>query len=73
MVILVVHEDTEALKEWGMGLETLLEHCNFCNAPTPYWHKRTNSPPSSPSVKPPSLTLRRASPPSMQASQSTSA
>ena len=44
MTITVVHEDTEELKKWGCGLDTLLEHCVFCDATTPYWHKRTNTP-----------------------------
>ena len=44
MAIPIEHEDKEELAKWGMGLETLLEHCIFCDKPTPYWHAKTNNP-----------------------------
>ncbi len=41
---IIEHEDKEVLKKWGMGLESILEHCHFCRKPTPYWHTNTNNP-----------------------------
>jgi hypothetical protein len=42
-VIPVTYEDVEALKQWGMGLEHVLERCIFCRAETRYWHLPTNT------------------------------
>ena len=44
MTIPIEHEDKEELAKWDMGLETMLEHCLFCDKPTPYWHAKTNNP-----------------------------
>lgn len=37
MSIPVEHEDTAALKAWGLGLEKLAESCCFCRTPTRTW------------------------------------
>lgn len=43
MALVVEHEDVEALKAWGMGLDLVMESCIFCFTPTRYWHLPTNS------------------------------
>jgi hypothetical protein len=44
MSISVQHEDAEALKKWGIGLEEAMERCVFCKNGTPFWHLPTNNP-----------------------------
>lgn len=39
MAIEVEHEDTEALKAWGLGLESSMESCVFCAVATRYWYQ----------------------------------
>lgn len=39
MAIAVEHEDVEALKAWGLGLEVAMERCVFCAVETRYWYK----------------------------------
>lgn len=36
--------DIEELKKWGLGLDKLMERCDFCGVQTRYWHKETNTP-----------------------------
>ena len=42
MAIEIVHEDTNELKSWGLGLEKIIERCIFCNDPTRYWSRVAN-------------------------------
>lgn len=44
MTIETVHEDMEALKGGGRGLESVMEQCYFCKTPTRYWHLPKNEP-----------------------------
>ena len=44
MPIQVEHEDVDALRAWGMGLEKTQEECHFCGADTRFWHVATNTP-----------------------------
>ena len=44
MGIPVTREDTNALKQWGLGLEKIQEACGFCRMETPFWHLATNHP-----------------------------
>lgn len=37
MAIPVEHEDTAALKAWGLGLEKMAECCCFCRQSTRTW------------------------------------
>lgn len=43
MAIPVEHEDTEALKQWGLGLSRTQEHCVFCNKESRYWYIDANA------------------------------
>lgn len=43
-MIPVQTEDIEELRSWGMGLESMCEHCFFCSVPTRTWHMATNTP-----------------------------
>lgn len=44
MAIAVEHEDVEALKSWGIGLEKVTERCVFCRTETRHWHLPSNTP-----------------------------
>ena len=44
MAIPIEREDVSELEKWCMGLEKLVELCEFCRRPTRYWHTRTNNP-----------------------------
>jgi hypothetical protein len=43
-MIPVIHEDTESLKGWGLGLESMCERCTLCKQPTRLWHTDSNNP-----------------------------
>lgn len=44
MAIKIEHEDIEELKKWGLGLETVMESCILCKAPTRFWSVASNCP-----------------------------
>lgn len=44
MAIKIQHEDIEELKKWGLGLETVMESCILCKAPTRFWSVASKCP-----------------------------
>ena len=44
MSIDIKHEDIEQLKQWGLGLEKVIESCVFCGDKTRYWATTVNKP-----------------------------
>lgn len=44
MAIAVEHEDSAALADWGLGLDSMMEHCAFCGIGTRHWNLPSNNP-----------------------------